>query len=137
MQNQTDELQNQLSELQKLIDYAGDVKITAFNWLGGFNPVGGLTLAFPVQVTIKNMGVYDVSGLTLTVKLVYIETQTEVGQGYTKQIGVIHAGEIQKWSGEIWAGIGSFSKDSAVCVITLSLGNLVLDEWTRSLETVY
>jgi uncharacterized protein YigA (DUF484 family) len=137
LQDQLSELQNQLSELQNLIDYAHDVKIIAFNWSGGFYPVVGVTLFHPVRVTIKNMGAYDVSGLTLTVKLVYVETQTEVGRGDTKQIGVIHAGEILEFGGGILAGLGSFSKDSAVCVITLSLGNLVLDEWTRNLETVY
>jgi hypothetical protein len=132
LQNQTDELQNQLSELQKLIDYAQDVKITAFKWVGGFNPVIGMALAHPVQVTIENMGVYDVSGLTLAVKLVYVDTQTEVGQGFTKQIGVIHAGEILGFGGEIWATLGSWSADSAVCVSTLTLGDVVLDEYTYS-----
>jgi len=137
LQDQLSELQNQLSELQNKIGIARDVKITAFEWIGGFNPVGGLTLAHPVKVTVKNMGINDISGLTLTVKLVYVDTYTEVGQGYVKQIDIIHAGEILEFSGEIWATIGSFSKDSAVCVITLTLGNVVLDEWTRNLETVY
>jgi uncharacterized membrane protein (DUF106 family) len=137
LQDRLSELQNQLSELQNKIDIARDVKITAFEWIGGFNPVGGLTLAHPVKVTVKNMGINDISGLTLTVKLVYVDTYTEVGQGYVKQIDIIHAGEILEFSGEIWATIGSFSKDSAVCVITLTLGNVVLDEWTRNLETVY
>jgi len=137
LQDQNTDLQDQLSELQNKIDIARDVKITAFEWIGGFNPVGGLTLAHPVKVTVKNMGINDISGLTLTVKLVYVDTYTEVGQGYVKQIDIIHAGEILEFSGEIWATIGSFSKDSAVCVITLTLGNVVLDEWTRNLETVY
>ena len=137
LQDQLSELQNQLSELQNKIGIARDVKITAFEWIGGFNPIGGVALAHPVNVTIQNKGITDVSELTLTVKLLYIDTQTEVGQGYAKQIDVIQAGEILEFSGAIIATIGSFSKDSAVCVITLTLGNVVLDEWTRNLETVY
>jgi len=137
LQDQLRELQNQLIELQNKIDVASDVKIIAFEWIGGFNPIGGLTLAHPVKVTVKNMGVKDVSGLTLTVKLVYVDTQTEVGQGYVKQIDMILAGEILEFSDSIWATLGSFSKDSAVCVVTLTLGDVVLDEWTRNLETVY
>jgi len=128
---------NQISDLQNKINIARDVKITGFLWIGGFHPVGGLTLAHPVNVTVKNMGVNDVSGLNLTVKLLYIDTGAEVGLGYVRQIDIIHAGEILEFSGEIWAAIDSFSKDSAVCVVTLTLGDIVLDKWTRSLEKVY
>jgi len=138
LQDQLRELQNQLAELQHNMGVAPDVKIIAFEWLGGFNPVGGLSLAHPVEVTAKNNGANDLSGLTLTVKLVYRETNTEVaGRGYVTQIDVIHAGGVLKFSGDIYASLGSFSKDSAVCVITLTLGDVVLDEWTRSLDTVY
>ena len=137
LQDQLRELQNQLIELQNKIDIAHDVNITAVKWIGGFNPAIGLALVHPVKVTVKNMGINDISGLTLTVKLVYVDTYTEVGQGYVKQIDIIHAGEILEFSGEIWAMIDSFSKDSAVVVATLTLGDIVLNEWTQHLETVY
>jgi hypothetical protein len=80
LQDQLRELQNQLVELQDKIGITRDVNITAVEWIGGFNPVGGLTLTHPVKVTIENMGVNDVSGLTLTVKLLDIETGSEVGK---------------------------------------------------------
>jgi TolA-binding protein len=137
LQEQLSELQNQLSELQNKTGVAPDVKITAFKWLGGFNPIVGVTLSHPVNVTIQNTGSNDVSGLSLTVKLLYIDTQTEVGQGFAKQIDIIHAGEILEISGSIFATLGSFSKDSAECVMTLRCGDIVLDEWIRSLPTLY
>jgi uncharacterized protein YlxW (UPF0749 family) len=137
LQKQIDDLQNRLLELQKTIDIASDVKIIDANWIGGFNPIVGVTLAHPVNVTVQNTGVNDVSGLNLTVKLLYKDTQTEVGRGFAKQIDMIHAGEILEFSGYILATIDSFSADSAVCVVTLTLGDFVLDEWTITLVTKY
>ena len=137
LQARNGELQDQNTDLQNKLYLARYVRITDFKWFGGINPVAGLTLAFPVEVTVENTGVNDVSGLTLTVKLVYVGNETEVAwHPYVEQIDVIHAGEVLKLSGDIWAGMGSFSKDSAVCVITLMLGDFVFDEWTQTLETV-
>jgi uncharacterized protein YlxW (UPF0749 family) len=138
LQEKVSELQNQLAELQNKTGVASNVKITAFEWLGGLSPVIGLTLSHPVNVTVANAGVNDVRGLNLTAKLVYTGTQIEVdGRAYVKQIDVIHAGEVLEFSGDIWATMGSFSKDSARCVITLTWGDIVLDEWRRSLPSVY
>lgn len=137
LQEQIGELQDILAELQNKLDVARDVKITGFKWLGGFIPVVGLFLSCPIEVTVGNTGVNNVSGLNLTVRLVYVGTETEVaGHPYVAQIDVIHAGETLKFSGDIWAGYGLFSADSAVCVIRLSLADIVLDEWTRPLKPV-
>jgi hypothetical protein len=138
LQTQNSELQDQNTDLQNKLYLARYVRITDFKWFGGINPVAGLTLAFPVEVTVENTGVNDVSGLALTVKLVYVGTETMAAwHPYVKRIDIIHAGETLKLSGDIWAEMGSFSKDSVVCVITLSSGDFVLDEWTQTLETVY
>jgi hypothetical protein len=136
LQDRLRELQNILAELQNKLNVARDVKITAFKWLDGSDwPVIGLYLSFPIEVTIENTGVNNVSGLNLTAKLVYVGSETEVaGRAYVKQIDIIHAGETLKFSGTIWAGWGLFSADSAVCVITLTLGDVVLDEWTRNIS---
>lgn len=137
LKDQLRELQKQLGELQNMIGIASEVRIIDANWIGGFNPIGGLTLAHPVNITVQNKGVNDVSGLNLTVKLLYKDTKTEVGQGFVKQINIIHAGEILEFSGSILATIDSFSTDSAVWVVTLTLGDFVLDERTITLTTKY
>jgi uncharacterized protein YlxW (UPF0749 family) len=137
LQDQLRELQKQLSELQNMIGIASEVKIIDANWIGGFNPIVGMTLAHPVNVTVQNTGVNDVSGLNLTVKLLDKDTQTEVGRGFAKQIDMIHGGEILEFSGSILATIDSFSTSSAVCVVTLTLGDFVLDERIITLVTKY
>jgi hypothetical protein len=138
LQTQNSELQDQNTDLQNKLYLARYVRITDFKWFGGINHVAGGTLAFPVEVTVENTGVNDVSGLTLTVKVVYVGNETMAAwHPYVEQIEVIHAGEVLKLSGDIWAQMGSFSKDSAVGVITPMLSDFVFDEWTQTLETVY
>jgi FtsZ-binding cell division protein ZapB len=133
LQSRLSNLQDQISELLNQISAMSSVKITAFKWVGDFNPIVGLTIGYTVNVAIWNNSTIDVNGLTLTVRLQYVETGTEFGDACTKKIDAIHANETQWVSGMVLAGLGSFSSDSAVCKITLRNGALILDQWTRSL----
>jgi hypothetical protein len=75
-----------------------------------------------VNVTVQNSGSTNVSGLTLTVRL--LNNKTEVGEGYTSQINNLLAGESREFSGRILYGLSStFSIE-----IRVKLGNLVLAE---------
>jgi len=149
MQDQNSALQDQVNQLQlqnrekqdRLTDFTYElaharllrVKITAFSWLGGFNPVGGLLLDHPVNVTVQNNDVVPLSGLTLTVRLANKNTGAEIGNEGVTRIDRLNAGESRVIGGRAYTTIGT-SLDDAVCVVTLSLGDIVLDEWTRGLS---
>jgi cell division protein FtsL len=132
LQDQNSELQNQLIELENMIDIARDVKIIDFEWVGGYHSLGQVNLFQIFNVTIENMGDNNVSGLTLSVKLLS-GTKATVDE-YTKQIDIIRAGQIVEIFGDVSVGvIGSYAR-TAVGEVTLTLGDVLLDELTRNLE---
>ena len=110
------------------------MKITAFSWLGGFNPVGGLLLDHPVNVTAQNNDVVPVSGLTLTVRLDNKNTGAEIGTEGVTRIDRLNSGESREIKGWAYTTIGT-SLNDAVCVVTLKVGDIVLDEWTHVLTS--
>jgi len=67
--NQTLQLKDRVKQVLEHRDevYDSAVQITFFNWFGGFNPYVGLTLMYPVNVTIHNDGDVDARGLSLAV----------------------------------------------------------------------
>ena len=134
LQEQNGELQTQLIELENMIDVARDVKITDFEWVGGYHSLGQVNLFQNFKVTIENMGNNNVSGLTLSVKLLMaVYTKDQIDE-YTTQINITRAGQIVEIYGDVWVGnIGSYAH-SAVGVVTLTLGDVLLDEWTRNLQ---
>ena len=133
LQDQNGELQTQLIELENVIDVARDVKITDFEWVGGYHSLGQVNLFQNFKVTIENMGDNNASGLTLSVKLLSAGTNAKIGE-YTKQIKIIRVGQIVEILGVVSVGgIGSYA-DTAMGVITLTLGDVLSDQWTRNLE---
>ena len=58
LQNQTLQLQDRVKQLLEQLDelYNSPVQIISYEWIGGFNPIGSLTLAYPVNVTLQNKG---------------------------------------------------------------------------------
>lgn len=133
LQDQNSELQDQLIELENMIDNTRDVKITAFQWIGDYHHLGQVNLFQNFKVTIQNMGDNNVSGLTLSVELFSVATNTRI-DGYTTQISTIGAGQIVEISGAVSVGvIGSYAS-TAVGVITLTLGDVLSDRWTRNLQ---
>jgi type II secretory pathway pseudopilin PulG len=132
-QDQNGELQNQLIELENVIDMVRDVKITGFEWVGGYQSLGQMALYQNFKVTIKNMGDNNASGLTLSVKLLSVGTKATISE-YTSKIGFTRAGEIVEIQSWVSVGkIGSYAH-SAMGVITLTSGDVLLDQWTRNLE---
>lgn len=134
LQNQTSELQDQIGFLQdrlqeKLnVNYEGSpVRIVAvsdmdvFAWLGQ-------NLFAKVNVTILNNYSYPVSGLTLTTK--YNElTSSEGGVPFTIKIEELQAGESREIEAEVrWI----FSSGHNRLVVTLKLGDFVMDEWIEA-----
>jgi hypothetical protein len=134
LQDQNSELQNQLIELENVINITRDVKITDFEWVGGYGSLGQVNLFQNFKVTIQNMGNNNVSGLTLSVKLLMaVYTKDKIGE-YTTQIDIIRAGQIVEIYGDVSVGvIGSYAS-TAVGVVTLTLGDVPLDHWTRNLQ---
>jgi FtsZ-binding cell division protein ZapB len=136
LQDQNRQLQDQISQLLEQLDgnYGSPVKITAFEWDGGFYPIVGVTLYHPVNVTIRNYAAVNVSGLSLTARLINKYDNTQIGtSGGTDRIEPLQAGETREISVGAYTTIGT-SLDEAACVVTLKSGNTVLDEWTRSIS---
>lgn len=133
LQDKNSELQDQLIELENMIDNARDVEITDFEWIGGYHHLGQVNLFQNFKVTIENIGDNNVSGLTLSVELFSVATDAKIGE-YAKQIDVIRAGQIWEIGGIVSVGvIGSYAH-TAVGVITLTFGDVLLDQWTRNLH---
>ena len=152
IQNQNNETQNQLNEIQsKLLEQQDNLKdityelalqrqlnvfITNFTWVGDFNPMVGLTISYSVIVRVRNNDVVDFSGLTLNVRLLRKGTLIEVDQskGFSSQIDDLKAGESREVTGGILATLDSFSTDTAVCSVMLSVKGIVLNEGTYNLS---
>lgn len=146
LQNQISELKSQNADLQDQIGIlqhqnsvlldrlnetyvASPVHITSVKKIG-WTPLGGLTIGSKVNVTVQNDGFTDLSGLTLTVRLV--NNNTEVGHGYFQQIDRLRAAESREFSGNILYGLGSsFQIESRV-----KLGDVVLDEYIGANSTL-
>jgi hypothetical protein len=80
-----------------------------------------VTLSHPVNVTVKNDDFIPVSGLTLTVSLVHIDTGTQIGGSGLTRIGRLNARRTYELSGWATTTIGTSLSD-AVCVVTLTAG---------------
>lgn len=148
-QNQLNELNNQLSELQlqnreqndRLSDFTYEivkaryvkVEISDFLWIGGFNPVGGLLLGHPVNVTVQNNDVVPLSGLKLRVLLVRESTGVEFGSPGGVTIERLDAGEKRVIGCSPWASLNT-SLNNSVCMVTLGIGDIVLDRGTFSIS---
>ncbi len=143
-QNQTNYLQNQISEQLESISQITyelalerplDVLISNFDWDWSFNPYGGLTVSFPVKITVTNIDVTALGGLTINARLLKKGTLTEPygSHGFSAQIGNLQAEESQVISGGILATVGTINPDSVVCAIKLSSRGILLDEKTWNL----
>ena len=139
LQDQNSELQDQISELQdqlielENINAAHDVKITHFQWIGGYHHMGQVNLFQSFEVTIKNIGSNNASGLTLSVELLSVGTKTKIDE-YHKQIGFIRAGQIVEVRGSFGVGVIGRYVHTALGVATLTLGDVLLDQLTINLE---
>ena len=86
-----------------------------------------MTLVNTVDIEVRNTGSSDISGLTLSVKLVYNGTELDFYQGFTEQIELLKSGEkleISKW---VLSYLGKRPKGTE-CVSTLMMGEVILDE---------
>jgi TolA-binding protein len=154
VQDQLSELQNQLNELQlqnreqqdRLNDFTYElakarhlrVEVTAFQWISSFDPIGGLWLGHPVNVTVENNDVVPLMGLRLRVTLANENTGAKIGaSGSGITIERLDAGERQSFyvngmEGP-WTSLNS-SLEDAVCVVTLTVGDIVLDRGTFTIS---
>jgi predicted PurR-regulated permease PerM len=139
LQNQLDEqshyseLENEILELENRIDELEnpvyDIEITSFSVEEKSEYLGGTWIVFSANITIKNNGNTDVTGL-----IVFLERLGDVnhlvGSGY-KLLETLHAGEERVVWAEINSGVGeAWRYQPIVHVATLRLGTLVIDEYT-------
>jgi len=143
-QNQNNYLQNQVSEQLESISQVThelalerplNVLISNFDWNWIFSPMVGLTVSFPVKITVTNIDVAALGGLTINARLVKKGTLSEPygSHGFSAEIGNLRASESQVISGGILATVGTINPDSVVCSIKLSSRGIVLDEKTWNL----
>ena len=104
-----------------------DAEIEELEWVSGFTPYIGLTLVNTVNIAVKNSGSSDISGLILSVKLVYNGTELEFSQGFTEQIELLKSGEKLELSKWVLSYLGRRPKGTE-CVSTLMMGEVILDE---------
>ena len=120
LRNQNAEIQNQISEQEtQLSKYTNLVKITEFTIEPGFNPYIGLTLHNSANVTIENLGVNDVEGLTLTIE----HSSPSVGKPYSLE--VLRSGEKREITGDLFSVVGT----TGWVTVTLKLGDIIVDEY--------
>lgn len=129
LESQNRELKEQLKEFQEQIE---SVKITEFEWESGFNCIGGLVLINIANVTVQNSGAKNISGLTLTVRVVYNGSELGYSSGFIEKIDMLHAGESLEISRGVFSAVGN-RPNGTECISTLMWGKVVLDERTETI----
>jgi hypothetical protein len=150
LQDQLSESKNQLNEVQlqnseqqdRLNDFTYElakarhlkIELSAFQWIGGFNPIGGLWLGHPVNVTVQNNDAVPLSGLKIRVTLANENTGAKIGTGGSGiTIDRLDAGKRQAFYVDgmegPWTSLNS-SLEDAMCVVTLTVGDIILDRGT-------
>jgi cell division protein FtsL len=132
LQNQTGELNEQLNELQNRTYRGLDVEIIGFEWFGGWNPFGSLTIEGDANVTVQNNEAYAISGFNLTLTLVSKSTDKALSIQAVVPIGTLHAFEIREIKSWAYWDVGD-NLGNAECVVVLRLGNFVVDKQTFAL----
>jgi hypothetical protein len=120
-----------------------DVNITDFYLVGDWGVVGGLAFDLPFNLTVKNNGQTDVSGLVLRVKMFANNSEVQVGNYFfdTYENGTIteplRAGEIKEYNGTMLSDLshlGTLWKEnySYSYKAVIILNNSTLDEkWNK------
>jgi DNA repair exonuclease SbcCD ATPase subunit len=120
LQNLNSELQNQISEQEKqLRKCTNSVKITDVRIESGIHPYIGLTLYNAAEVTIENIGINDVKGLTLKIE------HSSASEGQTRSLDVLRSGEER----EIHCALFSVVGVTGWVTVTLKLGVVTIDEY--------
>jgi FtsZ-binding cell division protein ZapB len=127
LQGQNIAMQYQISELQEQ-QIQNPIRITAVNYIGGFSPYIGLTIASDVNVTVLNNHTYPVNGLTLTTRFLE-STGEESGGPTTYNIDGLQAGESREIKAIV---LWTLDSDHSILNITLKSGDIILDEWTKA-----
>jgi hypothetical protein len=145
-QSQLNDLQEQLRglkltnrELQdRLNDFTSElakqrhlkIAITDFMWERGFHPIVGVTLIHPYNVTIQNDDAVPAFGLTLTATL--IRGGIKIGDEGVMRINRLNVGATEVSAYGPLTPVGT-NLDGAECIVTLSVGGIILDEWTGNI----
>ena len=135
LQVQNRELQERINNQLQKMDYRVNISDVVIE-KGGI-PVYPLYWMI-VEITIKNVGLYDVGGVTLTYK---IEANQSIDYSLwwlgPEQVGVIHVGESKLIRLQIETKFFELVKFSGQkLIITLMLDNRILDEKTIVLSTL-
>ena len=108
------------------------VEISEFSWRSGIDSAPGwegIILRNMVNITIQNSGSKNVSGLTLTVKVLYNGNEVIHSEGFSRNIDALPAGQTLKISEYVYSYV-AFRPEGAECFSTLLQDSIVLDNRT-------
>lgn len=91
-----------------------------------------MTFVNVAAVKVQNNGFNNISGLTLSVGMVYNGSELGHSKGFTEQIDTLHAGESLEISGWVSSVLNN-RPNGTQCVSTLLWGKVVLDERTEEI----
>ena len=130
LQTRVSNLEAQLRELQNPVYSTYNVTIVYVSSTP-WTPVVGVTMGKRIYITIKNVGVSDIGGLTIDFKT--HPDNSKISLVEPEQIGVLHVQESIILTAEAFGNVGvEFSGSSLV--VTLMLDETVLDEHTLPLS---
>jgi hypothetical protein len=136
LQVQVNNLEAQVNDLQHPVFNVTIESVTSEPW---FVPVG-MALFKELYITIKNIGVNDVGGLTFEFKIltngtVWESEYYEIALAAPDQLGVLHVQESTIIRAEIQSSIGAgLETADKTFVVAVMLDNNVLDERTETLS---
>jgi hypothetical protein len=128
-ENMTNPLQTQAPKYNVKIE-----NITSDAW----NCLGGVGMIKDFFITVKNIGVRDVEGLTFEIKLlvdgnVWESQQYEIKTFPLRQLGILHANESTIISARIWSNV-LVSFEGKTFDVSIMLDKTVLDERTLTMD---
>jgi len=131
LQTRVSNLEAQLRELQNPILSTYNVTIVYVSSTP-WTPVVGVTMGKRIYITIKNVGVSDIGGLTIDFKT-HPDNSCKISLVEPEQIGVLHVQESIVLTADAFGNVGvEFSGSSLV--VSLMLDETVLDERTVPLS---
>jgi hypothetical protein len=124
-------VQNQIDTIEaRLSNYPNLVKITDVE-VYGFSPIICVTIVSKAKVTIENIGVNDVEGLSLNIFCnqtnPLIQDPTYGGETYS--LDGLRSGEKREETHDFTWKLAPSPPSTGSVIITLRLGNVTLDEY--------
>lgn len=127
LHDKNEQLEQQVNLLEEKIDYSPKVRIMKFRSTYGWMNVVGMTIAMHFNITIKNLGVTDLEGLTVEIKR---QSVKEDAYNITRGLEVLPAGEETVLQDDFIVGWDTYFGlfHNVPLEASVKLGDVVLDK---------